>query len=153
MKFSKLLFQSSTSPSVDIGLLIMRLGFGLIMAFSHGLGKVQKLFAGGEIKWADPIGIGMGPSLFLTGTTEFFLSLSLALGFLTRVVSIPLAFTMWVAVFIVHGSDPFGKQEFALLYLIPYIALFFTGAGRYSLDSIINKQLESKPNSEAISED
>jgi len=144
MKFSKLLFQSATSPCVDIGLLIMRLGFGLIMAFSHGLGKVQKLFAGGEIKWADPIGIGMGPSLFLTGMTEFFLSLSLALGFLTRIVTIPLAFTMWVAVFIVHGTDPFGKQEFPLIYLIAYITLFFTGAGQFSVDSMLFKYFESK---------
>jgi len=152
MKFYKLLFQSSTSPSVDIGLLKIRIGFGLIMAFSHGLGKLQKLFEGGAIKWADPIGIGMGPSLFLTASTEFFLSLALVFGFLTRLVTIPLAFTMWVAVFIVHGSDPFQKQELALLYLILYIALFFTGAGRFSVDSILYKRFCAKKPSETVIE-
>jgi putative oxidoreductase len=41
---------------------------------------------------------------------------------------------MWVAVFIIHADDPFGKQEFGLLYLIPYLTLYFTGPGKLSLD-------------------
>ena len=110
----------------DFGLLVLRVSIGLMMAFSHGLGKVQKFFAGGEIKFADPIGLGMPASLFLAGFTEFFLSLLLVIGLATRLVTIPLAITMIVAAFIVHGDDPFKKQEFALLYLVPYITLFFT---------------------------
>ena len=46
---------------------------------------------------------------------EFFGSLALVFGILTRLVTIPLAFTMCVAAFIVHATDPFQKQEFALL--------------------------------------
>ena len=41
---------------------------------------------------------------------------------------------MLVAIFIIHGDDPWKKQEFATLYLIPYIALAFSGGGRYSVD-------------------
>ena len=79
MRPLKLLVHSPTGMSVGLGLLIIRMGVGLMMAFSHGLGKVQQLLAGGDIKWADPIGIGMGPSLFLAGTTEFFCSLAFSL--------------------------------------------------------------------------
>ncbi|PCI38045.1 MAG: DoxX family protein [Elusimicrobia bacterium] len=124
----------------NIGLLILRVGVGLMMAFSHGLGKVQKFMAGGPYNWADPIGIGAGPSLFLAGGAEFFCSLALTVGFLTRLVSIPLAFTMAVAAGIVHASDPFKKQEFTLLYLIAYITLFFVGPGRYSIDAWLKRR-------------
>jgi len=118
----------------DLGLLILRVSIGLMMAFSHGLGKVQKFLAGGEIKFPDPIGLGPEFALFLAGSTEFFLSLLLVVGFATRIVTIPLAITMIVAAFVIHGDDPFSKKEFALLYLVPYIAIFFTGPGKYSLD-------------------
>jgi putative oxidoreductase len=39
-----------------------------------------------------------------------------------------------VAVFIVHGPDPLADKEFAILYLVPYVALFFYGPGKFSLD-------------------
>ena len=127
----------------DIALLILRLFFGLVMAFAHGWGKVVKFFAGGEIKFADPIGIGMAPSLFLAGVTEFFVAIALALGLATRLSAIPLAFTMFVAAFIVHADDPFKKQEFAMLYLIVYLALIFTGPGRFSVDAMIKKKFQA----------
>jgi putative oxidoreductase len=125
----------------DIGLLVLRLGVGLLMAFSHGLGKLQKLFAGGEIKFPDPMGIGSWASLLLAGGTEFVASLCLAIGLMTRLVTIPLAFTMLIAVFVIHLDDPFGKKEFGLLYLIPYITLFFAGPGRFSVDELLKRRL------------
>ena len=131
----KKLLCPKTYECSDLGLLVLRVSIGLMMAFSHGLGKVEKFFAGGEIKFPDPIGIGSSASLFLAGFTEFFLSLLLVVGLATRIVTIPLAITMLVAAFIIHGADPFAKKEFALLYLVPYITLFFTGPGKYSLDA------------------
>ncbi len=129
----------------DIGLLILRLGVGLMMAFSHGLGKVQKFWGPGPIKWADPLGIGAAPSLFLAGSAEFFCSLALAAGLLTRLVSLPLAFTMTVAAGVVHWQDPFKKKEFALLYLIAYLVLFLAGPGRYSVDAWLRARYSEKP--------
>ncbi len=126
----------------DLGLLIVRVSIGLIMAFSHGLGKLQKAFGDAPIQFYDPIGIGQEFSLYLAAGTEFFLSLLLCLGFLTRLVSIPLAFTMLVAIFVVHLDDPFGKKEFALLYLIPYLMFIFSGGGKYSVDELIKQKLQ-----------
>lgn len=121
----------------DAGLLLLRLGIGLLMAFSHGLGKVQKFLAGGPYQWADPIGLGPGVSLFLAGGAEFFCALAIAVGLATRLAALPLAFTMAVAAFVVHAQDPFAKKEFALLFLIPTLALVLTGPGRFSLDALI----------------
>ena len=42
---------------------------------------------------------------------------------------------MLVAAGLIHADDPWAKKEFALMYLLPFLALLFTGAGRFSLDA------------------
>ncbi|MDB4655990.1 DoxX family protein [Flavobacteriales bacterium] len=128
----KLLF-SNKPIAQDLGLLFLRLSAGGLMAYSHGWGKLQKLMSG-DMGFADPIGVGEEVSLVLTVFAEFFCGILVAVGLFTRAALIPLIITMWVAVFIIHADDPFGKQEFGLLYLIPYLALYFTGPGKISLD-------------------
>ena len=128
----KLLF-SHRPFATDLGLLILRLASGGIMAYSHGWGKLQKML-GGDMSFADPIGVGEEVSLVLTVFAEFVCGILVALGLFTRAALIPLIITMGVAVFIIHADDPFGKQEFGLLYLIPYVTLYLTGPGKLSLD-------------------
>ena len=118
--------------SADWGVLILRVGVSLIM-MTHGYPKLNKLISG-DYAFADPLGMGQELSLILTVGAEFFCSLLLLLGIATRAVLIPLIFTMVVVFFIVHGNDPFGDKESALMFLIPYVTLFFTGPGRFSLD-------------------
>lgn len=103
------------------------------MAFSHGWGKLQGLLEG-DLSFADPISIGEAPSLVMTVFAEFVCGILVALGLFTRAALVPLIITMVVAVFIVHADDPFSKQEFGLLFLVPYITLFLTGPGKFSLD-------------------
>ncbi|GGF34158.1 hypothetical protein GCM10011339_22980 [Echinicola rosea] len=91
-------------------------------------------------KFADPIGVGPAVSLQLTIFAEFFCSILLALGFMTRWALIPLMITMIVAVFIAHGGDPFGHKEVGLLYLTIFISLFLSGPGNISMDAQILKK-------------
>lgn len=135
-----LLFKTDlSSPTADWGLLILRVGVGLMMAFGHGLGKFNMLLSGAE--FGDPIGLGAGLSLFLTVFAEFFCSLGLVVGLLTRAASIPLIVTMLVAALVVHADDPFGNKEKALLFLTAYIPILLAGAGRFSLDNLIGRKL------------
>lgn len=128
----KLLF-SNKPIATDLGLLFLRLASGGMMAYGHGWGKLQRML-GGDMGFADPIGIGEEVSLVLAVFAEFACGILVVLGLFTRAALIPLSITMLVAVFIIHADDPFGKQEFGLLYLIPYITLFLTGPGKFSLD-------------------
>jgi putative oxidoreductase len=128
----KILF--SLKPfQIDLGLLLLRVASGGFMAYSYGWGKLQGILEG-DLGFADPIGIGEVPSLFLTVFAEFVCGILVALGLFTRLALVPLLITMGVAVFIIHAEDPFSKQELGLLFLIPYLTLFLTGAGKFSLD-------------------
>ncbi|MCF8277816.1 MAG: DoxX family protein [Flavobacteriales bacterium] len=128
----KLLF-SNKPIQIDLGLLLLRLASGGFMAYSHGWGKLQGMLEG-DFSFADPIGIGETPSLILTVFAEFVCGILVALGLFTRAALIPLIITMVVAVFIIHAEDPFSKQEFGLLFLVPYLTLFLAGPGKFSLD-------------------
>jgi putative oxidoreductase len=117
----------------------MRLTVGTMMIYSHGWPKLLKFFTDEPISFADPIGLGMETSLILTVFAEVFCSFLLIIGLGTRIATIPLIITMLVAIFAIHWDDPFGKKEFALLYLVPYVSIFLMGAGRYSLDNFLFK--------------
>lgn len=125
----------------DVSLLVLRLSLGLMMLFSHGIGKMNRLFADGPVKFADPIGIGKFPSLVLASGAEVICSILIVLGLFTRLSTIPLIITMAVAALIVHAGDPFAKQEFGLLYLFGYIVLMLQGPGRFSIDAQLRNKV------------
>ncbi|MBD3402199.1 DoxX family membrane protein [candidate division GN15 bacterium] len=129
-----------TSPFADWGLLALRAGIGLMMAFAHGYGKFNRVLSG-DMQFGDPLGLGPGLTLILAVLAEFFCSFLIVFGLLTRVAVVPLIITMLTAVFIVHADDPFARQELGLLYLFPYILLLLTGPGRFSLDAIIGRKM------------
>lgn len=119
--------------SKDLGLLILRITAGGLMLV-HGMPKLMRLFADGPIQFADPFGIGVTPSLILAVFAEVVCAIFIVLGLKTKFATIPLIVTMIVAAFMVHANDPFNVKEKALLYLLMYITLFFTGAGKFSVD-------------------
>lgn len=124
----------------NLGLLILRVSVGLMMAFSHGLGKLQNYLYSDNIQFADPIGLGQDLSLLLAAGAEFFMALLVTVGLMTRLATLPLIFTMFIAVFVIHANDPFQKMEFGLLYLFPFLSILLMGPGKFSLDYIITRK-------------
>lgn len=120
----------------DVGLLGMRVALALLMIGGHGWPKLAKY---GELttKFSDPLGVGSHLSLVLALGAEIGCSLLLIVGLFTRLAAVPLAFTMIVAAFVIHANDPWRTQEMAVLYLVPFLALIFTGAGRFSVDGLL----------------
>ena len=123
---------------VDLAALLLRIAGGGFM-LSHGYGKLEKIMAG-NVQFGDPIGLGPEVSIILVVFAEVLCALFLLFGIFTRLASIPLAFTMAVAAFIVHAEDGFGKQEMSLLYLTIFIVLLILGGGKYSLQSLMSKR-------------
>lgn len=136
MNTTNLLCGTAKAPvAVDLGLLILRLGFGVPIALEHGW---PKLMGYGEraAKFADPIGLGPELSLTLAIFGELACGVLLALGLFGRLASIPLVITMGVAFFLHHAGDPFGDRELAFLYLSAFAVLLVAGPGRFSLDRL-----------------
>ena len=116
----------------DLGLFILRVGASVLM-LTHGYGKFLKLFTD-PTDFGDPIGLGPTISLILAVIGEFIAPLMIIIGYKTKLAAIPALITMLVAAFVVHASDPIGTKEKALFYAVCFLAIAFTGAGKYSID-------------------
>ena len=123
--------------NIDIALLLGRVGIGALM-LTHGIPKISR-FAETPVQFMDVMGLGPELSLGLAVFAEVICSILLIIGLATRFAVIPLIITMLVAVFVVHGADPFAEQEMGLHYLLVYVMLLLSGSGKYSLDRIIAK--------------
>ena len=120
-------------------MLLLRISIAAFM-ITHGWPKFLKLLEGGEIQFGNPIGLGPALSFILVVFAEFFCSILIGIGLGTRLATIPLMFTMFVAAFISHGDDPFRRKETALLYILFYITLLVVGSRKYSIDYLISRK-------------
>lgn len=138
MKQIKQIFRINSAPvATDVALLLIRLGFGVLM-LTHGIPKFEMLFSGEPVQFLPLFGLSATASMALAATAEVGGSLLLIFGLGTRLAVIPLIFTMLVAVFVAHASDPLAVKEPAIHFLIVYFALLFAGSGRYSVDKFIH---------------
>lgn len=133
---------SAFIPSV--GLLLFRATFGGFMLVGHGWSKLMS-FGEKAASFPDPLGIGNELSMGSAVFCEVICSALVILGLATRMAVLPLVFTMAVAAVIIHGGDPLfmgggAAKEPALIYLTAFAVLFFTGAGRFSLDGLVGKK-------------
>ncbi len=124
----------------DLAALVLRLGFGFYMLLGHGLGKLKLYLSGEEIKFFSFIGLSAEITLLLAVIAEFVACIFIIIGYKTRLFSLPLIITMLVAIFLVHGQDPWfmygneSSKEPAFIYLIGFASIYLLGSGKYSFD-------------------
>jgi len=132
-----------------IGLLILRLGIGLIIA-AHGAQKLFGVWGGpGMAKWTQSVQrLRIRPAqpwAWVAALSEFGGGLILALGLLSPLGSLALIGAMLVAIATVHLPKGFwvtkGGFEFNLSLIAGAAALAFTGPGSYSLDGALRVHL------------
>ncbi|HRD53276.1 MAG TPA: DoxX family protein [Flavobacteriales bacterium] len=119
----------------DLGYLLARISFGGTMLLQHGWPKLNR-FSEIADGFADPFGLGGTFSLILILIAEVLCSALVVLGLWTRITLVPLIIGMAVIVFMVKGDAAFKEKELALVYLFGFLALLFTGSGRFSIDRI-----------------
>lgn len=126
-------FQVSKERVGNLALLWLRVVPAVIMIAAHGWPKLMRVERLWE-RFPDPLGIGSAASVVCTIGTEVGCALLLILGLYTRAAALPLAFTMAIAAFVVHGADPWSKKELAVVYMVVFLTLSVTGGGALSID-------------------
>lgn len=124
----------------NLGLLLLRAGVGIPMAWLHGLDKVQR-FSARVSSFPDPLGIGSRYSLVLALAAEFAGGILLTLGLAGRVAALLLAFEVGLTLFVVDAALPWKARESVILYFAGSLALLLVGCGRWSLDAVVWKRM------------
>lgn len=141
--FCRFLFpMKSDSTSMSLFLLALRILFGLLL-LSHGIQKWSN-FSEMSATFPDPLGVGHAVSLGLAIFGELFCSVGFIFGALYRLALIPMIFTMCVAYFVIHGTDPFAAKELPFIYMVVFVLMYITGPGKFALDQMIAKAISKK---------
>jgi len=139
MKNRLQLFYSNWTVGHNLGLLVLRLVFGLVLLYGHGFEKMSVIFSGQEIHFRDPIGLGATASYYMAAFAEGICAILLILGLFSRVATLILSIN-FIVIFILHAfvvGDGFDILELRFFYLFSFVALTLTGPGRYSLDHLL----------------
>jgi putative oxidoreductase len=153
------MFTSLTDTNGDWVLTLVRIVLGVVL-FAHGAQKLLGWFGGPGIKatlhtFRDQLGI---PVVFggLAIAAEFFGGLGLIVGLFTRIAALGIATTMLVAMFMVHlrygfFMNWFGNKaghgiEYHLVVIALAIVLMVKGAGAFSVDLALSRDLPGSTN-------
>ena len=121
-----------------------------IIFIAHGAQKLFAWFGGygleGTGQWMASIGLEPGYQMaLLAGSAEFFGGIALLIGLMVRPAALMLAVTMLVAIFSVHFVNGLfmsaNGYEFALALLAISVALMISGAGKFSVDKLLEKRM------------
>ncbi len=123
-------------------LLAVRIIFGVLL-MTHGWQKFTH-FSEMSGVFPDPLGIGSQTSMALAIFGELFCSIAFIFGFLFRLSTIPMIFTMCIAFFNIHMSDPFAVKELAFVYLVIFLLMYIAGPGKFAIDQYFSAKLHSK---------
>lgn len=127
---------------------LLRIPVGLVLA-AHGAQKLFGWFGGYGLEatgqWMASIGLEPGLLMAtLAGSAEFFGGIALMIGVLTRPAALAAAFTMLIAMTVVHAANGFFMSsngiEYSMILLFASLSLMVSGAGRFSLDSILRQR-------------
>ena len=129
----------SRENSVNLGLLLLRLGVGVNMALLHGLDRVRH-YSQLATSIPDPLGMGHRHSLMLAVAAEFVGGILVALGLAGRLAALLLAFSLGVTLFSGEAGLPWRQREATVLYLTASLAILMLGCGRWALDAVVWKR-------------
>jgi putative oxidoreductase len=123
------------------GLAVLRVIIGIVF-LAHGLQKIFQFGVGGFAGNLEGQGVPL-PLFFAVVVTlvEVLGGVALILGIFTRLVTVPLAIDMLVAMLMVHLPNGFFMMnngiELTLILLAASVALALAGSGEASLDKVL----------------
>jgi len=142
--------------TASLGILALRVFTCLMMIFGHALPKLNEYAKLKDLFYAPDFFpftlIGSPGCLIACIAAELGASILIIAGFATRPAAFILGFCMVFAAFGRMGAAPWFQtpptlidaKEMSVLYLIPMISIILSGAGLYSLDSMLYREGKGK---------
>ncbi|MEO5909056.1 MAG: DoxX family protein [Ginsengibacter sp.] len=134
---SKFLSTKYSSGAFNLGMLVLRIATGLLLA-NHGYAKLVK-FSSLKYKFMNFMHLGSTVSLSLIIFAELVCGILLILGLFTRFACIPIIIGMIVVVFVASHGQIFDAGEKGMVYLAATLTILLCGPGKISVDGMIGK--------------
>ena len=132
--FSVLFNQRSWAKHFSVFILIVRIILAYLL-FQHAYFKI----AGNDMftpAYLDAFGVGVTKPMAVVLCCEIFCSFSLVLGLLIRLFMFPMMFVALYMMCLGITTEHYVYSELSLLYLMFFVFLYISGAGRYSVDYV-----------------
>ena len=126
----------------DLGKLLLRVALALVF-IAHGLDKIEGFgVSPGVVEWfgtlAFPVSLAPAFFTYLVTAVELMGGLALLLGIYAEIAALFLAVDMLFAIYLVKLPGAFmGGYEFELTLLLVALAVFFLGAGKYTVQKYL----------------
>ena len=126
-----------SAGAVNTALFILRVGIGILL-LNHGYQKLSHFANTVKMMPTLPLLSGeMEASLIIF--SEFFCSVLVIVGLLTRLACIPILIGFGVVLFKVHHLDFLNSGQLASLFTLAFIAVLIIGPGKGSIDGMRGK--------------
>ena len=127
---------SVSRATLDLALLIFRIGIGGSLIHTHGWKKITD-FAATAANIPDPFGMGGTTSALIAIIANVVLAGCLMLGFFTRLSALGILSVTLTGLLIVHANDPWVIKDVPYMYSLATAILLILGAGKYSVDNYL----------------
>lgn len=131
----------------DLALLLLRIVFSVYLFVKHGLVDLTT-FGALSHSFKDPIHIGPLPTLVLATISDAICAVLILFGLATRWAALYTVLIHFVAVALVFHFNligPHANADVVMQYSGAGLALYFMGAGKYSLDAMIHGARQPQP--------
>ena len=129
--------KTGSPRQAQIALGLIRIVAGVIF-MAHGYQKFFVMGIEGTTGFFTSLGVPLpGIAAIIVSTLELVGGFALLIGFMTRLIAIPLAIDIATAIFLFHGRNGFFVPkgvEFVMLLMTSAIALVIGGPGAFSID-------------------
>jgi len=127
----------------NIVLLFFRIAISFELIYAHGLKKIGIGTALAEVV-PNPLGMPEALNQAFATAANLIMPIFIILGLMTRIATLPILAVTLTGYFVLHFNDPILVKDVPLVYSLCFLLIFFTGAGKYSLDHyIIDKKGET----------
>lgn len=139
----KLIYTQPLGNSFDSGMLIFRILLSVELIYAHGLKKIGIGVGEAEIV-PNPLGLpDVFNSLFADAANLIF-PLFVIMGLMTRLAVLPILAVTLTGYFVLHFHDAPLIKDTPYMYSLSYLLILFFGAGKYSLDYLIERKMVTK---------